>query len=193
MKIFAPILLSLSVIITLASCQKEVSSEPGYTGSGAGVNGTLKFKVEGTQWVANKLAGAYIMAGKINITGQSKDGRMFTMTLSDTKARKYILTNVISNFDSAHFAAFTDTTTIGNDSWGTEQGDDTTLAGGWVNVSKIDNSKETMSGTFEMKMFREQDSSIIHITEGVFENLHFETSLPPASASDTFTVKIEGT
>jgi len=193
MKILAPVLLSLTVI-GLISCQKEMSYEPGYHGSGSGGGtGSLRMKVDGKQWVADKIAGASVITGFISIIGQSKDGKTFTITLADDKARKYILSNVITSLDSMHGAIFSDTTTLSNSSWGTMQGTDTSQAGGWVIVSKIDNSKKTISGTFEMKMYRDQDNSTIHITEGVFENLPFESSLPPASATDTFKVKIDGT
>jgi len=143
--------------------------------------------------VADKIASASVITGFMNIIGQSKDGKTFTITLADDKARKYVLSNVINSLDSMHGAIFSDTSSLSNSSWGTMQGTDTSQAGGWVVVSKIDNSKKTISGTFEMKMFRDLDGSTVHITEGVFENLPFETAVPPGNANDTFKVKINGT
>jgi hypothetical protein len=41
-------------------------------------------------------------------------------------------------------------------------------------------------------MFRDLDSSMIMITEGVFDKLKYETSLPPSNSADTLRVKIDG-
>ncbi len=53
----------LLTITTLVSCQKEVSNESSTDDSA--VKGVLKMKIDGTQWVADKLATASIMAGYI--------------------------------------------------------------------------------------------------------------------------------
>ncbi len=187
--------LPIFFLTAIVSCQKELSFEPGQNGGGGGtgVNGTLKMKIDGKQWVADKAAGASLMAGMINISGLGKDRKTFTITLSDTVARMYILSNVITSADSAHGAALYDSVSATNDSWSTVAGDDPALAGGWVNIAKIDKVKKTMSGTFQLKMYREMDSSTVMITEGVFENLSYATTLPPASTTDTFRVKINGT
>ena len=186
-------LLPIVLSILFVSCQKEISFEPGQNGPGGGVIGVLKMKVNGKQWVADRAAGGSLMAGFINISGISKDGKTFTVTLSDTVARTYILSNEITSLDSAHGAAYSDSMNFSNFSWGTVQGDDTSQAGGWIHITKIDKAKKTMTGTFQMKMFREMDASTVMITEGVFTDLSYATSLPPASTTDTFRVKISGT
>jgi hypothetical protein len=150
-------------------------------------------KVGGKEWVADRGAGGSLMAGIINISGLSKDGKTFSVTLSDTVARMYILSNVITSLDSMHGAAYSDSTNFSNFSWGTVQGDDPSQAGGWINIAKIDKVKKTMTGTFQMKMYREMDSSTVMITDGSFTELSYATSLPPANATDTFRVKIAGT
>ena len=187
-------LLPILLLTALISCQKEISFEPGQAGggSGTGANGILKMKIDGKQWVADKAAGASLMVGMINISGLGNDKKTFTITLSDTVARTYVLSNVITTIDSAHAAALYDSVSATNDSWSTVAGDDPSMAGGWVNIAKIDKVKKTMSGSFQFKMYRETDSSTVVITEGVFENLSYATTLPPASATDTFRVKISG-
>jgi hypothetical protein len=188
-------LLPIFLVSGFISCQKEISFEPGQNGggSGTGVNGILKMKIDGKQWVADKAAGASLMVGMINISGLGNDKKTFTITLSDTVARTYILSNQITSIDSAHFAALYDSVSVTNDSWSTVEGDDPALAGGWLNIAKIDKVKKTMSGSFQFKLYREMDSTTLTITEGVFENLSYTTTLPPASATDTFRVKINGT
>jgi hypothetical protein len=186
------ILFFVSILVAVFGCQKEISSELSSGGSVGGVNGILKMKVDGKQWVADRVATASLMAGFINISGLSKDGKTFTITLKDTVARKYILANEITSLDSMHGAALSDSANFSNYSYGTMQGSDPSQAGGWVVISKIDKAGKTMSGTFQLKMFRELDSSAIMITEGVFDKLKFETSLPPSNATDTLSVKIDG-
>jgi hypothetical protein len=172
----------------IISCQKEISDESVIGGSGS-VNGVLKMKIDGKQWVADYVATASIMAGYINITGISKDRKTFTITLMDDVVKTYKLNPI----DTEGGAALADSTEFNNNSYGTMQGDDSTLAGGTVTVSKIDEAKKTISGTFKFKLFREEDSGQKVITEGIFENLVYETTLPPSSSTDTFTVKIDGT
>src|SRR6185436_19425001 len=95
-------LLPIFILTAFISCQKEISfetSQNGGGGSGGGVNGTLKMNVNGKQWVADKAAAASLMAGVINITGLSKDGKAFTVTLADTFARTYTFSNVITSLD----------------------------------------------------------------------------------------------
>jgi len=141
-------LLPLLIITAFISCQKEISVESGQNGggSGTGVNGTLKMKVDGKQWMADKAAAASLMAGVINITGLSKDGKAFTVTLADTIARTYTFSNEITSLDSMNGAAFSDSAYFNNNSWGTAQGDDPAQVGGWINIAKIDKSRKTMSG-----------------------------------------------
>ncbi len=188
MKYFARPLMLLLTITALVSCQKEVSNESSTDGSSA-VNGVLKMKIDGNQWVADKLATASIMAGYINITGISKDKKLFTITLMDDVVKTYKLNPV--DFEGG--AALSDSAELNTNSYGTMQSDDMALAGGTVTVSKIDEAKKTISGTFQFKLFRDEDSTQKVITEGVFEDLVYETTLPPSSSTDTFTVKIDGT
>jgi hypothetical protein len=188
MKHFVRTLLYLLMVTFVISCQKEVSTESSMDGSSQ-VKGVLKMKIDGKQWVADKVATASIMAGYINITGISKDKKFFTITLMKDVVKTYKLNPV--DFEGG--AALSDSAELNNNSYGTMQSDDIALAGGTVTVSKIDQSKKTISGTFQFKLFREEDSTQKVITEGVFEDLVYETTLPPSSSTDTFTVKIDGT
>jgi hypothetical protein len=88
-------------------------------------------------------------------------------------------------------AAFSDSTDPNPYAYTTNQGD-TSVAGGIVIISKIDKQKKTISGNFQFKLYREIDNKQLKITEGVFENLSYSTTLPPANSTDTFQVKIDG-
>lgn len=188
MKKSTRLLMCLLMAFSILSCQKEVSEETLNGGSSGGVNGVLKMKIDGVQWVADQVATASIMAGYINITGVSKDKKYFTITLLDDEAKTYTLNPVVAE----GVGALSDSAEFNNNSYATVQGDDPSLAGGTVTVTRIDEANKTISGTFQFKLFREEDSAQKVITEGVFENLKYETTLPPASSTDTFTVKIDG-
>lgn len=167
------------------SCKKEESFEIGKD-KPANVSGLLKMKINGTQWIADNSAGGSIIAGLINITGTSKDGKNFTITLRDTVATTYVLDQ-----RSFNAAALSDNLDLNGISFTTNQGTDTADAGGIVIITSIDKINKTISGTFKFKMFRDIDNKQKQITEGSFDKLSYSTSLPPASTTDTLRVKID--
>lgn len=188
MKQSTRLLMCLLMAFSIISCQKEVSEETLNGGSSNGVKGVLKMKIDGVQWVADQVATASIMNGYINITGVSKDKKYFTITLLDDEVKTYTVNPVVAE----GVGALSDSAEFNTNSYATVQGDDPALAGGTVTVSKIDETKKTISGTFQFKLYREEDGGQKVITEGIFEDLTYETTLPPASSTDTFTVKIDG-
>lgn len=186
MKKYLGIALMFTLFFTIISCQKELSNESVTGGGGTGGTGAFRMKIDGVQWVADKQAGAAIMNGLINITGISASKKSFVITLSGTSTGTYIL-----DPNSFNVAALTDSTE-NPFVYASNQGADTSESGGKVVVTKIDTVKKTISGTFSAKLFRALDSKRKIITEGVFENISYSTSLPPANSTDTFRVKIDG-
>jgi hypothetical protein len=170
---------------SLFSCQKELTSDE-ITGPGGGAKDLLKMKINGVQWVANNGAGGSLLGGFINIYGLSKDKKTFSITLTDTVTGVYVLDQ-----NSLDAAAFADSTDPNPYAYTSNQGADTTYAGGVVIISKIDKQKKTFSGNFQFKLYREIDNKQLMITEGVFENLSYSTILPPTNSTDTFLVKID--
>ena len=175
-------LAALSILLLLQSCQKEVDFD-----TDSQVTGDFRAKIDGTPWVATKIAIGSRMAGIINLTGQSNDGKIITITLTDSSVHRYILSDVTMNagayFDSASNPY----------AMATNQGEYPSECGGEVNITSIDTAKKKMSGTFSFKVYRQFDSTMMNITEGVFNNISYEITLPPTSATDTFKVKIGGT
>jgi hypothetical protein len=179
--------LSCLALILLTSCQKEASFEP-LNGSTTGtVSGSFKAKINGVQWVANKASGAARYSGYINITGMSNDNKMLTITLTDSGVHRYILSDVTMNV-----LAFTDSADANGLSYSSNGSSNPAQAGGEVNITSINEAKKTISGTFSVKVFRDPDSKQKTITEGSFTDVSYATSLPSASTSDTFRVKIDG-
>ncbi|MDF2190835.1 DUF6252 family protein [Paraflavitalea sp. CAU 1676] len=179
-------LLFLLLTPAFFACQKEISDE---TANGGAAKGKLRMKIDGKQWEADSYAGATILAGYIVITGISSDKKNFMIQLEDEGATTYQLDQ-----QSAHVAALSDDNDVNPEAFATNQGQSAADAGGSVVVTKIDATKKTISGTFTLKVYRDLDSKQIVLTEGVFENIPYETQLPPNNGPNAdFKVKIDGT
>lgn len=192
MRIGIYLLAALSIFLFFTSCSKEKSVEIGQNptaiGSGSGV---FKMKINGTQWEAGNTAYASISGGFIHINGKSKDNKAFIITLGDTLATTYVLSQGILNL-----AALSDIADLSGISYGTNEGTDTADAGGIVVVNNIDKVNKTISGTFRCKVFRDIDGSQKQITEGVFDKVSYNTSASPlgtTSKTDTIRAKIDNT
>jgi hypothetical protein len=178
--------LSLLIIIALffciSSCQKEVL-DPNAT---ATLSGDFTAKINGVQFDANQVRTATIMNGVIAIAGRATDGRQIILRVADSSVHTYTLD--INSFSNAGAyqadsvsAAFT-----------TNQGSTPAQSGGTLSISRIDAVNHTMSGVFTMNVFRALDSSQKVITDGIFNNIHYDTAAAPAASTDSFRVKIDG-
>lgn len=181
------LLLIFAVLISLfIGCGKELSEENGnQPGAPGQVTGDFRAKINGEQWVANKVANASRMSGFISLGGLSTQGRLLTITLTDSGAKTYTL-----NSNSLNFAAYVDSTETNTNSYTTNQSDQDSLAGGTLTISRIDTVNKTISGTFAFKVYRLQDNKKKIFTEGIFTNLSYGTVMPPGSDRDTFRVKL---
>jgi hypothetical protein len=184
-KVFIPFIAIMTAFVLLQSCQKEIDFGEETNNP---VTGDFRAKIEGTQWVANKGAGASRMQGLINLSGYSTDKKYLTITLTDSGVHRYILSDATMNA-----AAYIDSSLANPLNFSSNQGNYPSQCGGEVNITSIDTVNKKMSGTFFFKVFRVADGIGRNITEGSFSNLSYTTTLPPASATDTFRVKIAGT
>lgn len=176
-------LLIIAGLLVVQSCQKEIDF-----GTGAAVTGNFKAKINGSQWVANSIASGNRMNGLISLTGRSTDRKYITITLTDSGVHNYTLNNSTLNA-----AAYIDSSLTNPTALTTNQGVIPGEAGGSVRILSIDTVNKKISGIFSFKVFRQSDSLQRTMTEGSFTNLSYATTLPPASATDTFNVKIAGT
>jgi hypothetical protein len=181
-------LIALSVFVGFSSCQKEV--DPSILGNtnNPSVVGDFRAKIDGVQWVANSAAGASRVAGFINLVGRSTDKKYVSIHVVDSGVHNYTLNNV-----SLNVASYIDSNLTNTFNFSTNQGVNPGDAGGIVNITSIDTANKRISGNFAFNMFRQFDGSKRTFTEGVFTNISYVTSLPPASSTDTFRVKIGGT
>lgn len=189
MRILSAISIAITIFLLFTACQKEADFDPNNPArpDTTTSNASMKAKINGTQWLADKGAGAARMQGLINITGLSNDKRYITITLTDSGVHRYILSDVTQNA-----AAIVDSTEANPFAYTSNQGTYPSQAGGEVNITAIDTTKKTISGTFSFKLFREMDGAQKTVTEGSFTALKYITTLPPSSSVDTFRVKIDG-
>lgn len=172
----------------IIGCGKEKSidrTDP--DGKTAAVNGSLKAKINGTQWVANQITGASRLAGFISIAGRSSDRKTFSIMLSDSGVHKYTITG-----DPFNAAVWIDSTEASPVPYTTSQTDDPAISGGEITITSIDEARKTMSGSFSVKVYRYDTEKTITISEGSFTDIAYITSLPATPATDSFKVKING-
>jgi hypothetical protein len=150
---------------TLWSCRKETSLE-----NGGGLAVDMVAVINGTPWQAiDSTQIASIVFGNINISGSSADNQVINITLADSVIGTYVLNQTsnslatYANLDSSAYA------------YSTNQGSDTSQAGGTVNVTAIDRANKKISGVFSFKVFRDMDRSQKTIASGVFYNIPYVT------------------
>lgn len=167
------------------NCAFSVTVAP----SSNNVTGDFRAKIEGVQWVADKFSQCARMNNIINITGLGLDKKTITITIQDSGVHNYTLA---WDNTSMGAGAFQDSALADVTAFTSNAGTSPSQAGGNVNITSIDEVNKTMSGTFSFKAVRQMTGETRTITEGVFNNIPYITSLPPTNSSDTFTVKIDG-
>jgi len=177
------ILFSIIILAGFASCKKETSIE-----SGNAASGNFTATIDGARWAASSTReAASILGGVITITGVSADNKEISLSIADSVAGTYTLSQTsaslgaYANIDSSDLYAFS-----------TNQGSNASQAGGTVTVTQIDSIGKTISGTFSFKAWRDIDGRQKNITNGVFTKIPYVRSLPSTSARDTLLASIDG-
>jgi hypothetical protein len=180
--------LALGIITLIAACQGELTDPNNPTNPN--VTGDFRAKINGTQWVANRVATIVRQNGIISVTGISSSGKTLTITLTDSGAKTYTLQQTGFNF-----AAYLDST-VAQTSFASNYNSSSDSAGGTLTITNIDTVNKKMSGTFIFKVFNPNlapASSVVTFTEGVFNNISYATTIQSPSSNDTFRVKINDT
>lgn len=175
--------LPVLMVLGLASCLKEKSidsTEDGGTGS-------LRMKIDGKQWTANKAVSAVVANGSVVITGVSQDDITLVIQIESEAAGTYQLDQA-----SAHVATVLDINEASPVAYTTNQGANSSIAGGTVIITSIDNATKRISGNFSMKVYRSTDDKTLLITEGFFDNLTYTTTTPNPGGGNTLTMKTDG-
>lgn len=192
LKIFRIALMLVASVAIFSSCEKETSVENGVPGGipggGGGGTGSFRAKIDGVQWIANSSRSATIMDDIIAIQGTSSDGKTMLLRVADSGVHNYSF----ANYSSTNVGAFTDSSIVPIAALTTNQWPQDSIYG-TMNVTSINTTQKTISGTFKMYVIRALDGVKRNITEGVFSDITYATTLPPPASTDSFTVKINGT
>lgn len=175
--------LPVLMVLGLASCLKEKSVDSTEDGG----TGILRMKIDGKQWTANKAVSAVVANGSVVITGVSQDDITLVIQIESTVAGTYQLDQA-----STHVATVLDINEPSPVAYTTNQGANSSIAGGTVNITSIDDATKRISGNFSMKVYRSTDDKTLLITEGFFENLTYSTTPPNPGGSNTLTMKVDG-
>ena len=152
--------------LAVPACHKYTSIETEH-----GLAGDMVATIDSTAWQAADSATSAIMSqGLVTISGISPDGQEISITLNDTVVGLYVL-----NQSSPSLAIYANLDSVGGYAYSTNQGTDTSQAGGIVSVTRVDFTNRTISGTFDFKVYRNSDGSQKDITAGVFYNIPFTT------------------
>jgi hypothetical protein len=150
--------------IMLFACHKFTSIE-----NGRGQAADMVATINGVPWqAADSATSAIVSHGLVTVSGISADGQEISITLNDTVVGLYSL-----NQTSASLAIYANLDSVGSYAFSTNQGTDTTQAGGTVNVISFDLVNRTISGIFDFKVYRNSDGTRKDITAGVFYNIPF--------------------
>jgi hypothetical protein len=117
------------------------------------LTGNFKAKIDGVQWVADRYAQGARMNGIINLTGLGLDKKVITMTLQDSGVHQYTLYYDGAVADNA--GAYTDSNSTSSIAFSTNAGSAASESGGTVNITSINETSKTMSGTFSFKVKRQ--------------------------------------
>ena len=186
MRIRAVYISLLAAFPLVFSCSKDLSYENNRRLPGTG---TFTAVINGVPWSATDSGqAASITGGMINLLGISADNHQLSMVLNDTVTGVYKLSQ--SSFSLASYSA-TDSSNIF--AFTTNQGSDSTQAGGVVTVTGIDRVYQTISGTFSFNVYRDFDGQEKQVRQGVFTNIPYVTSQTSATGTDTMQAIIDGT
>lgn len=192
MKYIIGLLCLISLSFGNTSCQKEFTLSPVDSsmitppGGSSSDTGSFTATIDGVKFIADEVSAAKTI-GVIAIAGRSSSGERIVLRVADSAVHTYSLT--INSATNA--GAYSKDTA---NAYTTNGGNTAEMSGGILSITNIDTVRKTMSGTFSMKVYRPWDETQKNITEGVFANIPYETTpLPPANATDSFRVKIDGT
>lgn len=182
-KIFSVFGVLLVALTMMVGCEKEYSQETG--GQFGGTQGSFRAQIDGEQWIATQVKSASRMNDVIVLVGSSEDGKSITLRVADSGVHNYMLHN--TSMDNV--GVFMDSAVVPYAAFTTNQWLVDSLYGN-VNITAIDTVRKTMSGNFQMRVFRQLDGLKRTITLGEFTNISYATTPPPPSAADTFRVKV---
>lgn len=171
------ILVAALAVVCLTSCQKQISSLPEQTQTGANTFGA---KIDGSLWgpigfgivpTAPILEARFggnnsIFINARNFGAEPTETEM-ELYLQNVQKPGMIYLNQNTSYypsQSASYGYFIKRKVTPLDTWMTNS-----TLGGWVNISKLDIENKVISGTFEFQAQGQNGSPNISVTEGRFD------------------------
>lgn len=174
-RLFTFLLLSTTILFSACDNDDDEMMEP---------TASMTCKLDGVDWTASG-AGASIMNNMINVTGISAADQVITITLTGTTVGTYSLDPNLPN--AVAYTASNDGTAIAFVS----NQNISNMNYGEVVISEINMETMRLSGTFTTEVHRLSDGGDLIITEGFFNNIAFEETLP--SSAFELAATIDGT
>ncbi len=173
-----------SLLLTMYGCKKDSNNSPSNTTPPA-TTASMTALVDGVAWtsLSNRAAGS-IVNNTSNLTGVASDSTVITMTVTE---------NVTLNgtYDlgpaSGNAGVFSPSTAGTAPAWSSNAHP---LSNGLLTITSMDTVNKKMGGTFSYKAWRATDNTFKEITQGVFTNVPYITSLS-GGGNNTFTIKID--
>lgn len=172
-------LIACLLVAGVSSCKKDDETAK----TTPAVSNLMTAKVDGVNWTAmsSKVTGS-IESNLSNCTGTASDSSIITFSVTD----EWVVNGVYDlGFGSANNAAYT--LMNGSMPWLTNGNASCT---GTMKVTAINTSSKKMSGTFSFKAFNSLTNTFVNITDGVFTNVTYTSSL--SGTTNIFNVKIDG-
>ncbi len=168
--------------LTNYSCKKDDDDNKS-AGGGTTVAAVMTAKVDGVAWasVTSNTSGS-IINNVSNLTGQASDASVITFTVQESfvLGESYDLGPASGN-------AGVHTVQGASSSWASHAN---VNCNGQITITSLDATNKKMGGTFSFKGYNAIANTYHEITEGVFSNVPYVTSLS-GGGNNTFTVKID--
>jgi hypothetical protein len=162
MKYFLPALLS---VLLFTQCRDE--------GPALNPDGSMKATIDGSSWQADVLEAAYV-DGTLTLSGSSLDERAIVMGVAIGGLQPQTVAFLPGSPDGLTYTSVGGARTYVSNTAG---GD------GFLRITEADTAQEWVSGRFEARCYRLQESGGVEITEGVFTKVPYTDSLPPIFSS----------
>lgn len=162
MKYFLPILLS---VLLFTQCREDDPS--------LNPDGSMSATIDGSPWQADVLQAAYV-DGKFSLSGSMLDGRSIVMGATVGDLRPQTIPFLPGSPEGLTYTSVGGARTYVSNVAG---GD------GFLRITTVDTAREWISGRFEARCYRLQESGNVEITEGVFTKVPYTDTLPPILSS----------
>jgi hypothetical protein len=181
-------ILWVAVTMLLFSCSKFKSYEnPANNGNPYGSNANFEALISGIQWTAAPSSDtAYTQNGTISLYGVNNLNQSLSINLNGTTTGIYQL-----NSTTVSIGVYVDGNSGNPNPFSTDQSLDTSQAGGEVTVSEIDTVNNTISGSFQLNVFRSADGLQKTLSQGQFSKIPYIASTAEPGNADTMYAQID--